>query len=794
MRVTISDWAWLPSKDYPEDKVDSLKDAMTIIPRRTSQHQTEIVPVKLYREKLGKIGIPREYFLTNRKMHHKIEYAMSNGRVLDLPFGGTLKEDQQNAVDVVMRDYEALGTGGIVQASPGWGKMLCDDTPILTDKGWVKNGDAKVGMRVYGADGKLHNIVGVYPQGKVPLYRMTFTDGTFVDCGEPHLWTVQRRRENGKPWVTLKTGEMIREGLRDRHGRKFFLPLVKPIEYPKGEELKIDPYTLGVMLGDGCVSVEGRVTITVPDIDVSNIERLVLPEDVTIRKCIDKRGKRCPYYALNGAKKTLYPLLSNYGLGGVSSHTKFIPGAYMRASVADRLALLQGLMDTDGTVNAGTTRFSTVSEKMANGVKEIVCSLGGTCRLSERYTRYTTEDGGKSKLFHSYRLGVKLPADMDCFQLPRKLEMVNKKRQREPYRAIDLIERVEDREATCIAVDAKDHLYVTKDFILTHNTVMGLGLWTAMKRTAVVTVGQKFLVDQWKKRIEQFVPGARVGIIQQNKCQFGDDYDISIAMMQSLVARKDSYPEELWDAFGLVISDETHRVGAKSWANVVPMFNARYRLGLTATPRRKDGCDKVFFWHIGKILYKSKTKRMTPKVRRIFTGFEFYVNGNFDPNEHSKELQMKFLCANYGRNKLIVDELNKAVRAGRKVIVLSERRKHLEKLRALFGEVKPEHCTVDFYVGGRKQSELDIAEKASVLFCTYQMTKEALDIPALDTAFLTTPYSDVEQAVGRIMREHDDKKDPVVVDFIDSKVNRFKRLWNARLRFYRKEKMFVKED
>ena len=328
----------------------------------------------------------------------------------------------------------------------------------------------------------------------------------------------------------------------------------------------------------------------------------------------------------------------------------------------------------------------------------------------------------------------------------------------------------------------------------TGKTVMGIALWLRMKRKCVVVVQKSFLVDQWKERIKQFAPEARVGIIQQDRCEYGDDYDISIAMIQSLAKRKDKYPKDMWKYFGLVISDEVHRISSPTWCRVVPRFTARYRCGLSATPKRKDRTENVFFWHIGKIIHRFRAKRVEPKLRRIFTKTKFTVTPRFNPNEHSKEIQIRYLCAMKSRNRLIVNELHKASGHDRKIIVLSERRKHLDTLKVMFDLKKPKECVTDYYVGGRTKQELKEAEKADVLFCTYHMAKEALDIPRLDTLFLVTPMADVEQAVGRIMRDEEGKKQPIVTDFIDSEIPRFEKLWRSRKRFYQKEGMYPKEN
>jgi hypothetical protein len=664
-------------------------------------------------------------------------------------------------------------------------------------------------MSIFGSDGKLHRVTGVYPRGVLPTYRVRFTDGSFLDCDGDHLWTFEMRRKNGKPYETINTRKLLNEKLREGNGkgghRKFYVPLVKPIEYAVESKLRIDPYTLGVILGDGGILVKNMVMLTLHDKDREILDHLSLPDDVRVVR--NDSVDRCPSYNMAGSHLTLYPLIEKYGLGEASSKTKFIPEPYLRSSVQDRLSLLQGLMDTDGTVNGHYARFSTTSKRLCNGVKDLVQSLGGTCSVSKRITSCQTVKDRKS-----YRLGICLPVGMNCFRLKRKRDRLIQKWG--PRRAVDSVERIKDREIVCISVDSNDSLYVTKDHIVTHNTVVSLGVWTRISRKAIVIVNKGFLLKQWVRRIKGrrnkageliqpgFAPNARVGIIRGKKCEYGDDYDISIAMIHSLSEHVDELPEEFWRSFGLVITDEVHRIGAPTWGNIVPRFYSAYRLGVTATPRRKDGAEKVFFWHIGEILHVSKVKRVTPRLRRIFTGLVFRSARSWDPNQASRESQIRKLAPNQERNALIIRELLIASKKGRKIIVLSERRRQLELLNEMFKKAAPTKMvkgkeipvTSAFYVGGMKEEELDESELADVLWSTYQMTAEALDIPALDTAFLASPVSDPEQSVGRIMREYGDKEPPIISDFIDAGVPEFARMWNKRKEFYIREGMYVPKD
>lgn len=318
-------------------------------------------------------------------------------------------------------------------------------------------------------------------------------------------------------------------------------------------------------------------------------------------------------------------------------------------------------------------------------------------------------------------------------------------------------------------------------------TVCACAIMARIGVPTLVVVHKEFLMNQWRERIEQFLPGTRIGTVQQDVCVY-KDCGVVLAMIHSLVGDRD-YGQEFWDWPGLIIHDEAHRVGAETFSRAPTRFRARYRLGVSATPRRKDGCEDVFFYHLGPVLYASQEQRMVPKIRRVWTDFKLVQTPTLNPSLVSKQLVLKFLCGNAARNKTIVEQLMLALVAGRKPIVLSERLQHLDALAALLQrewkqQQKDPLPSIGFYVGGMKEDELDDAAKAHVIFATRQFAEEGLDIPALDTIFLTTPMSDVEQACGRILRPCDGKKEPVVVDFRDEKVPTCSKAGTYRDKFY----------
>ena len=316
-------------------------------------------------------------------------------------------------------------------------------------------------------------------------------------------------------------------------------------------------------------------------------------------------------------------------------------------------------------------------------------------------------------------------------------------------------------------------------------TVVALAIAAELGVPTLVVVHKEFLMDQWMERIEKYLPAAKIGRVQQDGCDF-EGKTVVMGMVHSLGGDQ-PYPEALWEWPGLVIVDECHRIGARTWAPVPPRFRAKYRLGFTATPRRKDGADDVFWQHIGPIIFAGKEERLKPVVKRVWSRFKLVKTDRFNPNLAPRALILRFLCASVHRNDLIVDQLISALVAGRKILVLSERLNHLQRMEAQLRKLWPTvvgEVSIGQYVGGRTKVQLERSAKAKVIFATSQYASEGLDIPALDTLFLTTPMSDVEQAVGRIQRPYHGKKDPIVVDFRDDAIPMFEAMGRKRDKFY----------
>jgi superfamily II DNA or RNA helicase len=267
--------------------------------------------------------------------------------------------------------------------------------------------------------------------------------------------------------------------------------------------------------------------------------------------------------------------------------------------------------------------------------------------------------------------------------------------------------------------------------------------------------------------------------------------DIVLASLQSLAMR--DYDDAIFKGFGLVIIDECHHTGAEVFSRALAKVNSAVMMGLSATVKRKDGLTRVFEWHIGKPVYTIR-KRDDPDVTIRVLSF-------YDPDPaYSEEKTMwngkvNFAATitaivTYGpRNAAILEALLEAKRAepGRRVLILSERRGHLDALRALIA-THPTLGTTGYYVGGMKEAALKASESADVLLATYAMAAEGMDVPGLDTLVLASPVTAIEQPVGRILRQkpEDRRHIPLVIDVIDG-FGMFVGQGKRRLAFYKKQ-------
>ncbi|OII70030.1 PhoH family protein [Streptomyces sp. CC77] len=354
-------------------------------------------------------------------------------------------------------------------------------TNVMTPDGWRPIGDLQVGDLVIGSNGEPTPVLGVYPQGERDVYRVTAQDGSWTLCCGEHLWTVRTAsdRRRNKPWRVMETQDMI-GNLRAAHARRYELPmLTAPVRHPD-QDVPMDPYALGLLLGDGCLTGSTTPSFATGDEELAQALGAALPG-------VSVRHRGGPDYVLNRVKapgdavtleNPVTRVLRELDLIGTRSHSKFVPDVYLQNSAEVRLSVLQGLLDADGgpvTQSDRTCRiqYSTTSILLRDDVVALVRSLGGVA-----YTRRRPAEGrsrGTARGVHRYDahvVDIRLPEDIEPFRLARKRDKYHAAGGGgRPMRFIDSIEPAGREETVCIQVAAEDSLYVTQDYLLTHNTL-----------------------------------------------------------------------------------------------------------------------------------------------------------------------------------------------------------------------------------------------------------------------------------------------------------------------------------
>ena len=318
-------------------------------------------------------------------------------------------------------------------------------------------------------------------------------------------------------------------------------------------------------------------------------------------------------------------------------------------------------------------------------------------------------------------------------------------------------------------------------------TVMALNIISQLKVKTLVIVHKEFLLRQWKERIEQFLPGVKIGRIQ-GEIMDTQDKQIVIGMLQSL-SMKD-YPRKLFQQFGLTIIDECHHIGAEVFSRALFTVVSKYMLGLSATMERKDSLSKVFKMFLGPIVFSKKSDNNADVlVKAIYYSHNddafSHTDLNFRGQVHYSKM-IKKLCEFNRRSEFILKVLKDTLDQGDKEqqIMIIAHNKHL--LHYLFDAIEHRKITsVGYYVGGMKEDALKASEKKQVIIATYAMAEEALDIKTLTTLIMATPKTDVRQAVGRILRQK--HKQALVIDIVDQH-DIFQRQWNKRRRYYNRKK------
>jgi superfamily II DNA or RNA helicase len=317
-------------------------------------------------------------------------------------------------------------------------------------------------------------------------------------------------------------------------------------------------------------------------------------------------------------------------------------------------------------------------------------------------------------------------------------------------------------------------------------TVTLLSLVSKLKRRTCVLVHKSQLLQQWKAEIHRFLPNMKVGIVQQTKKDFDADCDIFLIMIQTLL-NIPSVPT----IFGATVIDECHHIPSATFSKVLFKVNARYVIGLTATPNRKDGLTQVLHWHVGDIVYHEKPDRRDQNTTFVEVYRHVPNVRRFDPKQYSQ--MITDLCKEEKRNALILKAIDEHFEQDtsrlRSMLILTERVSHA---RTLYGALFQKYDVVGdenrrtcgLLIGGMKKHTIEDEMKKMILVATYNLMSEGISIEQLNSIVFASPKKDVVQALGRIFRKVHKDINPLIIDISDSV---FRGQERARLSIYKRE-------
>lgn len=334
-------------------------------------------------------------------------------------------------------------------------------------------------------------------------------------------------------------------------------------------------------------------------------------------------------------------------------------------------------------------------------------------------------------------------------------------------------------------------------------TVTLLYALSKLKCKTIVVVNKIPLMKQWQNEIATFLPNAKVGIIQGQKNIDVEDKDIIVAMLQSL--SKIDYPDSLFKDISVTVIDEAHNTGSQMFSKVLFKLCSKYTIGLSATPNRSDGCEYVFKWHLGDIIYKSNVERKgkPPIIKNLKINSSDYkeictMNRFTGQNTIQFTSMLSELVSMEKRNKLIIELIKDCIENGRKILVLSDRRSHLQNIYSSLDKDPSITFTYGLFLGSMKIEALEKSKACDVILATYAAFSEGVSEKDLDTLILTTPKKfighlknttknenyKIEQIVGRIFRKTHIERNPMIIDLFDN-FSIYKSQGNSRKAFYK---------
>jgi hypothetical protein len=595
-------------------------------------------------ESLKAIWLPKGAVLQpEKKLKREIDYSKYSHR--------PPKPWQPKAIESLLANNRF-----ILADDMGLGKGLSINELVITPKGKVEIGKLKAGDEVIGSNGKKCKIIGVFPQGVMDLYRITFNDGYSILADKSHLFKVyssnfgkNTKNNREEKDIILSVEQMMDKDLvleingsgynKDKKYKfstyykvkngdsKWQIPMVDPIEFDNTNPLPIDPYLFGLFLGDGYLD-EKKIRFSVHKDDYNELFESYNLHPI---ECRTRPHIKTGYINVGD-------ILEKLNIQNCRSNNKFIPDIYKYSSIENRISLLQGLMDTDGycafskTGSFLSTEYSTISERLCDDLIEIVHSLGGVARKRTRRSFYV-KNGTRKECNISYRVNMKLAKGMNPFRLKRKAERYHEPEKYQVGRYIKDIKFEKQGESVCIAVDSPDKLYVVNHGIVTHNTTSAIIAALESEAKKILIVCPASVKINWKREIKNYTDRP-VLIVEGRK--WGSTFDFYIINYDILknyhTTKKNDEENDInliqKENFELVIVDEAHYLSNPSSQRTKLMNDILKKIPkvwlLTGTPMTNR---PINYYNLLKIVNSPVALNWQHYVKRYCKGFRFKAHG-----------------------------------------------------------------------------------------------------------------------------------------------------------------------
>jgi superfamily II DNA or RNA helicase len=706
-----------------------------------------------------------------------------------LTYGESLTLDPNSGFEV--RDYQAAIVkkawkhgGGIIKSPTG---CHSKGTKILMFDGSTKSvEDIVVGDILMGPDSKERKVLKLF-RGQDRMVKIIPTKGAPFIINQEHVLSLKRTRTEkydprGGEIIDIKFSDWEKQNKTFKHIHKLFRV---PINFPK-KELPLEPYLLGLMLGDGTVKGQLGVTNTDPEI-IAYVYDIAKKYNLSIRK------SRITYYFRSQektiGKNPLVNIMRSLGLFGKGSGDKFIPLDFKTGDEEQRLEVLAGLLDTDGSLSKNGYDYISKSKQLAEDVIFLARSLGMSAYLKEKIC--TCTNNGKSGLY--YRVHI----SGDCTRIPCK---ISRKRAPERNQIKDVLvtgftfEEMGLGDYYGFQLDG-DNRYLLGDFTVTHNSgktlIISLITGKFNIRTVIYVIGIELLY-QMKETVERAYPNLKVGLVGDGHC---DVQQVTIATIWSAASAFGSKAEILDSDLTpdkedknlnkemvrdmvmnaeMIIVDECQYAASETIQFLHKnSVKARHRFLLSGTPWRDSGDDILIesvggpkFFDLNASSLIEQGWLVPPKIYFVDVPMQRGIGKTY------QEVYKNFIVENEERNDLILKSTTKLVAQGRKVLILVTKVSHGKHLLSLLKDtLRVSSLDGSNKTGDRlaaiqamKNGELDVLI-ASKIF------DQGIDIPNLDALVLAGSGKSSARAlqrIGRVIRKGKDKKDAVVVDFLDN--------------------------